>query len=99
MTRRVSSRRAAQLLGVATKTLANWRMRGEGPKGWVRIGKTLVVYAVAEIEEFLRSKEESGARLGRPGLATARQGVACLGMDGQGCQGHTQEEGEADGNL
>lgn len=67
MTPRVSSRRAAQLLGVATKTLANWRCEGKGPKGWTRLNRTLVVYRMDEIEAFIA--ERSAATYSAPAQA------------------------------
>lgn len=62
MTPRVSSRRAAQLLGISTKTLANWRCEGKGPKGWARLNRTLVVYRVDEIEAFLEERSVAHAK-------------------------------------
>lgn len=57
---RVPSRLAAQMIGVATHTLAKWRCEGAGPNGWERVSKTLVTYGVAEIEAF---REARNARL------------------------------------
>jgi len=51
----------AELLGVATGTLYNWRYRGEGPKS-VRAGKR-VRYRYADIEAWLDEQQAEEARL------------------------------------
>lgn len=62
MTRRVTSKVAAELLGIKTATLANWRCRGEGPTGWIRLSRTCVVYSLDEVERWLAQRAtESGA--------------------------------------
>lgn len=43
---------AAQAIGVAPKTLRNWRNRGQGP-AFRRVSPTLVLYRVADLEKFL----------------------------------------------
>ncbi|WP_440711938.1 helix-turn-helix domain-containing protein [Gordonia sp. FQ] len=43
---------AAQAIGVAPKTLRNWRNRGQGPK-FRRVSPTLVLYRVEDLEAFL----------------------------------------------
>ena len=62
MTPRVSSRRAAQLLGISTKTLANWRCEGRGPGGWARISKTFVIYPLESVEQFIRDRAAENHR-------------------------------------
>ncbi len=56
MTRRITSKRAAEILGVRTATLANWRCRGEGPTGWIRLSRTCVVYPLDEVERWLAQR-------------------------------------------
>ncbi|RKR74754.1 helix-turn-helix transcriptional regulator [Frondihabitans australicus] len=48
---------AASYIGVSRKTLANWRVLGEGP-GYVRLGKagSRVVYRVADLDAFLAAR-------------------------------------------
>lgn len=45
---------AAAYIGVTRKTLANWRVLGEGPR-YVRLGKTgsRLIYRVVDLESFL----------------------------------------------
>ena len=45
---------AAAYIGVTRKTLANWRVLGEGPS-YVRLGKSgsRVLYRVADLDAFL----------------------------------------------
>ncbi len=54
---RVSAREVAKILGVKVATLAKWRQLGKGPKGWLPISPTCVVYAVSEIKRFLAERE------------------------------------------
>ena len=56
---RVPARIAARLLGVETATLARWRQRGRGPKGWIYLSETLVVYPLIEVERFLSERKGS----------------------------------------
>jgi predicted DNA-binding transcriptional regulator AlpA len=51
--RLVQAREVARTLGIKTGTLAKWRQKGKGPKGWVRLGRTSVAYPLAEVERFL----------------------------------------------
>ncbi|MBS6364029.1 MAG: helix-turn-helix domain-containing protein [Actinomycetaceae bacterium] len=65
----LSADEAAQALGVNTKTLANWRSRGLGPR-FVRTGDagSRVLYRVRDIEQWLDAHEvETSASLGRGG--------------------------------
>jgi transposase-like protein len=50
----VQARQVARSLGIKTGTLAKWRRQGRGPKGWLRISRTSVVYPQDEVEKFLR---------------------------------------------
>ncbi|MFG3410463.1 helix-turn-helix transcriptional regulator [Streptomyces sp. NPDC048142] len=43
---------AAEYMGVAVSTLANWRCRGEGPP-FVKAGKRAVRYRVADLDRWL----------------------------------------------
>jgi len=56
---RVPARIAARLLGVKVGTLAKWRYLGKGPRGWVRVSATLVVYPVPEVGRFLAERTGS----------------------------------------
>jgi len=61
----VQAREVARTLGIKTGTLAKWRQKGKGPKGWVRLGRTSVAYPLAEVERFLAdlgSSEAEGRR-------------------------------------
>jgi len=50
----------AALLGVKTGTLANWRVRGEGPR-YTKAGKNIFYRRVA-IEDYLERQEAESAR-------------------------------------
>jgi transposase-like protein len=56
---RIPAREVAKILGVKVATLAKWRQLGKGPKGWIYLSETLVVYPVSEIEHFLKEREGS----------------------------------------
>ncbi|MBS0462985.1 MAG: helix-turn-helix domain-containing protein [Proteobacteria bacterium] len=47
----------AALLSVSTKTLANWRGKGEGPR-FVKVGKRCVRYRQSDVAAFI----ERGSR-------------------------------------
>lgn len=51
----------ARLLGIQTATLAKWRRKGRGPKGWFHVSTTLVVYPREEVERFLTSCKGTGS--------------------------------------
>lgn len=57
----VQAREVARILGIKTGTLAKWRQKGKGPKGWVRLGRTSVAYPAAEVERFLGELESGRA--------------------------------------
>jgi hypothetical protein len=59
---RVPARQVAKLLGIQIGTLAKWRYLDKGPKGWLRISPTCVVYPISEIRRFLA--ERTGAKGG-----------------------------------
>lgn len=46
------ARDVAAMIGVKIGTLAKWRYLGKGPKGWLRVSDTLVVYPLAGIESW-----------------------------------------------
>jgi hypothetical protein len=48
----VDSRQAAQILGVAPKTLENWRTLGGGPR-YSRLSARKIVYRVADLNRFV----------------------------------------------
>jgi len=56
---RLPAREVAKVLGVKTATLSKWRRSRHGPKGWIYLSATLVVYPVSEIERFLKEREGS----------------------------------------
>jgi hypothetical protein len=49
----LSPKAAAAHLGLAVKTLEEWRARGEGPKAH-KVGKRALRYALADLEAFAR---------------------------------------------
>ena len=57
---------AAEVLGLAPGTLANWRYFGRGPK-YVKLGRkrsSRVLYDLRDLFEYLDSKKVSPAALG-----------------------------------
>ena len=62
MEERISAARAAQLIGIKTRTLAKWRWQGRGPRGWVRISATHVTYAKADVERFIAEQASRTTR-------------------------------------
>ncbi len=61
MEERISSARAAALIGVKTQTLAKWRCLGKGPSGWIQVSATHVTYPISEVEQFLAAREAATA--------------------------------------
>lgn len=53
----VSSTTAAEMLGISSGTLANWRCLGKGP-AYVRLGErhSPILYRVSDIEAWLDSR-------------------------------------------
>lgn len=53
----VSSEEAARIIGIAPKTLVNWRNRGKGP-AYVRLGEkhSPVMYRVRDLESWIDSR-------------------------------------------
>lgn len=49
----VRAKAAARRIGVAPKTLANWRAAGKGPR-YSRVGRA-IVYRVADLDQFVES--------------------------------------------
>lgn len=47
---------AAEVLGVSTRTLSNWRSAGIGPK-WFRLADRLIRYRRSELHAWLREQE------------------------------------------
>ena len=56
---------AANWLGVAPQTLANWRSRKIGP-AYVRIHHRLVVYRMSDLQEFMDALRTEAGRMPRP---------------------------------
>lgn len=54
---------AAAYIGVARKTLSNWRALGEGPR-YARLGKSgsRIVYRVSDLDQFLAEHMIGGDR-------------------------------------
>lgn len=54
---------AAAYIGVAPKTLSNWRARGEGPR-FVRLGRShaRIVYRVSDLDQYLAEHLIGGDR-------------------------------------
>jgi hypothetical protein len=54
---------AAAYIGVARKTLSNWRALGEGPP-YARLGKSggRIVYRVSDLDQFLAEHMVGGGR-------------------------------------
>ena len=67
MEERISSARAAALIGVKTQTLAKWRCLGKGPRGWIQVSATHVTYPIGEIERFLAARAAATVPRERPG--------------------------------
>jgi len=49
----LQARQVARILGIKTGTLAKWRRKGRGPKGWVRLGRTSVAYPFEEVQTYV----------------------------------------------
>lgn len=54
----VSTADAARLIGVAPKTLGNWRTRRQGPP-FYRVSPRIVSYKVADLIAFMESRRQS----------------------------------------
>ncbi len=50
----VDTRQAAELIGMSRRTLEKWRGEGTGPP-FLKLGRR-VLYSVADLEEWLRSR-------------------------------------------
>ncbi|MEY8655214.1 helix-turn-helix transcriptional regulator [Brachybacterium paraconglomeratum] len=51
---------AAELLGIAPQTLANWRSMGKGPR-FVRVGSRSVRYRLSDLLAYVESLETVAA--------------------------------------
>lgn len=56
-TRRVTTRHAAELLGIAESTLRKWRMGGNGPR-FIKMGSR-VLYDTGELEHWLERRSRT----------------------------------------
>ena len=54
----VPTNEAARLLGVAPKTLRNWRVRKKGPP-WSRSGSRAVVYRIGDLVAFMQPGQQT----------------------------------------
>lgn len=59
----VTSDEAARIIGIAPKTLVNWRNRGKGP-AYVRLGEkhSPVMYRVRDLESWIDSRVVGAGR-------------------------------------
>lgn len=62
LVRRITSRKAAERIGIATATLANKRSRGEGPPGWLRLSRTLIVYDEELVDRWISERAAANAK-------------------------------------
>jgi hypothetical protein len=53
---RIAAPHVARLIGIKTSTLAKWRCRGKGPKGWIQVSPTHVTYSRSSVEAFLADR-------------------------------------------
>jgi hypothetical protein len=61
----ISTRIAAQRLGLKPHTLENWRAKGDDSLKWSVIGNRTVRYSVLDVEEFRkRNTREQKTKLG-----------------------------------
>lgn len=57
----LTQERAAELLGIAARTLADWRRKGTGP-AYVKLGHRTIRYDRAALERFLVARtSEAGS--------------------------------------
>lgn len=49
------SAEVARRLSIKTQTLAVWRCKGKGPKGWIHISATRVAYPEEEVDVFIQT--------------------------------------------
>lgn len=59
--RHLSSRRTAEILGVAAGTVRNWRVQGRGPRGWIRLSGNKIIYPESAVLAFLEQRARSTA--------------------------------------
>ena len=62
----LSTSRAAEMLGVTTKTLSNWRVLGIDPDGYVRTSRTTGAYPKASIIRFNAKRRQEGLKYTNP---------------------------------
>src|SRR5258706_6728407 len=55
----ISARALARRLGVKTETLKSWRACGRGPKNWLHLSETHVVYDVDQVEAWIKARRRS----------------------------------------
>lgn len=73
--RYIRSSEVARRLGIAVKTLAKWRCRGVGPKGWIHLSATMTIYPEEAVESFLREKVESRTGFNFQKTVTIQEGL------------------------
>ena len=54
----LTQKQVSKILGVQTRTLESWRIRGGGPK-FVRISARCIRYKIAEIREWIDKRTKS----------------------------------------
>lgn len=51
----IPSAEVARRLSIKTQTLAAWRCKREGPRGWIHISATRVAYPEEEVDVYIRT--------------------------------------------
>jgi hypothetical protein len=49
----IASAKVARTIGIKTATLAKWRRENRGPRSWLHLSSTFVVYPEEEVEVYL----------------------------------------------
>ena len=58
----IASNRVAAMLGIKTGTLAKWRSQNRGPRNWIPLSTTLVVYPEEEVARFVEERKAVSVR-------------------------------------
>ena len=59
----ITQRALAKLLSVNVRTLAEWRRKRKGPRGWWRVNPTTFAYPVAEVERWMEECKRASHQL------------------------------------
>lgn len=70
----IDSKEAAFVLGISSRTLANWRCKGRGP-AYIRLGKkrSPVMYRVSDVQDWICRTSGKGERRCSP-IGDAKEG-------------------------